>query len=1186
MSISFSSRIALYVGTTIVAIVAALFAVWYFGIAQLGIEGAKHRRTDDAIHRLEALANQQVREMEFSLFERRGDLLMIYEDRQLYEHIVATRKSGAATTPAAQQYLLRMFEMLQRAYPDRYQQLRVVNPQTAIVMASSEPQEAGRPFSSPEIVRQAAQPGFTETVVQVNDARAPALLILRQIQAVDANRQPSGEILAILVAQPEISTGLARITHPGSVTPGAAISVALYGSNGNLIAQSGNAGSEGQPIQRSVAHGFEGSQIEKSASGRRIAVYRHLSYGGSEGWGLALYQDIDETLASLHEDSRKLILVGLLLTLFALALVHVLTRRVTHPLRSLSGVAEQLGAGDLSARAPYDCKMADDEIAALACSFNGMADQIAIDRRNLEKLVDQRTEELREERNTAQRYLNIAGTMLLALDRQGRIAMVNDAGVRLLGRPKDALIGTDWFEFIPAAERETVRTLYSKCIAGEIATSEYHENQILTASGDTRLLSWHNVLIRDETGAITGVLSSAEDVTERTLAVEALRRSEERLKNLVDASSEWVWEVDPNSVYTYASPKVTELLGYLPEEIIGKTPFDLMPPEEAERVGVQFAKLAAERAPLRNLENANRHKDGRIVVLETSGFAMVDAQGNFAGYRGMDRDITERKQAERTLAEQRRIIELILEQSLAGYWDWWIQKNEEYLSPTFKKMFGYEDDEMPNTPDAWQQIIFPEDLPGVFEVFNNHVQSHGAIPFYNEIRYRHKEGATVWVICTGRVIEWDEQGQPVRMIGCHIDVTRLKQAEAEIRDINDDLERRVVERTTALDIARKAAETANIAKSAFLANMSHEIRTPMNGIIGMANLLRRGEMSLLQAERLDTIDKSAQHLLSVINDILDISKIEAGKFTLEEAPVSINSLLANVSSILSERAKAKGIHLLTETASLPTNLVGDPTRLQQSLLNYATNAIKFTEAGTVTLRTLKQEETAGELVVRFEVQDTGIGIAPETMSRLFSAYEQADNSMTRKYGGTGLGLAITRRLAELMGGVAGAESKEGVGSTFWFTAKLKKSDGATIAPTAAAVDAEAEIRRRFASQRILVVDDEPVNREVAQIQLEFVDLVADTAEDGAEAVAMSRKNSYAAIFMDMQMPKLNGVEATRLIRQLPEYRNTPIIAMTANAFAEDKAECLAAGMNDFLIKPFNPDQLFAILLRSLDRQEG
>jgi signal transduction histidine kinase/ActR/RegA family two-component response regulator len=386
--------------------------------------------------------------------------------------------------------------------------------------------------------------------------------------------------------------------------------------------------------------------------------------------------------------------------------------------------------------------------------------------------------------------------------------------------------------------------------------------------------------------------------------------------------------------------------------------------------------------------------------------------------------------------------------------------------------------------------------------------------------------------------------------------------------------------------AKSAAEAANIAKSAFLANMSHEIRTPMNGIIGMANVLRREGVTSKQAQRLDTIDASAQHLLSVINDVLDISKIEAGKFTLEEVPVVISSLMANVSSILSERAKAKGIHLLIETEHLPHNLVGDPTRLQQALLNYATNAVKFTEKGNVTLRALKQEETADSVIVRFEVTDTGIGIAPEALSRLFSTFEQADNSMNRKYGGTGLGLAITKRLAELMGGEAGAESTPEMGSTFWFTVKLTKSCEAAVAPTQTVVDAEAEVRQRYAGQRILVVDDEPINREVALMQLEAVDLVVDTAEDGAEAVAMARRNSYAAIFMDMQMPKLNGVEATQEIRLLPGYRDIPIIAMTANAFAEDKAQCIEAGMSDFLIKPFNPDQMFAILLQAFSRSEG
>jgi CheY-like chemotaxis protein len=361
----------------------------------------------------------------------------------------------------------------------------------------------------------------------------------------------------------------------------------------------------------------------------------------------------------------------------------------------------------------------------------------------------------------------------------------------------------------------------------------------------------------------------------------------------------------------------------------------------------------------------------------------------------------------------------------------------------------------------------------------------------------------------------------------------------------------------------------------------------MNGILGMAHLLRRSGVNAEQAERLDKIDAAAEHLLNVINDILDISKIEAGKFELEDVLVLPDRLMNNVGSILAERARAKGLRLLIEVASLPVGLHGDPTRLQQALLNFATNAIKFTDAGSVTLRSQIVAEDAATALLRFEVQDTGIGIPADTIDRLFTAFEQADNSTTRKYGGTGLGLAITRRLAGLMGGEAGVTSAPGVGSTFWFTARLKKrEDSRGVQAQVATADAEELLRRHHGGARILVVDDEPVNREVATMLLEDAGLTVDTANDGELAVAMARNAPYAAILMDMQMPRLDGLEATRLIRRLDGYAETPIIAITANAFAEDKARCFAAGMNDFLVKPFDPDAIFSTLLRAFGRRDS
>jgi signal transduction histidine kinase/ActR/RegA family two-component response regulator len=430
-------------------------------------------------------------------------------------------------------------------------------------------------------------------------------------------------------------------------------------------------------------------------------------------------------------------------------------------------------------------------------------------------------------------------------------------------------------------------------------------------------------------------------------------------------------------------------------------------------------------------------------------------------------------------------------------------------------------------------------------------------------------------------------GQPLIRVAL-TDITEKKVIAAELEKHRHHLEGLVRERTAELTTAKAAAEAANIAKSRFLANMSHEIRTPMNAIMGMSNLLRRDGVTPQQADRLDKIGTASEHLLGIINDILDLSKIDAGKFAIEEGPVALASLMANVRSILSQRAEAKGVQLQVDCSACPILLRGDATRLQLALLNYATNAVKFSEQGTVTLRTFVQDEDADSVLLRFVVEDEGVGIAPEVLPRLFAAFEQADNSITRQYGGTGLGLAITRRLAELMGGTAGVVSTPGMGSTFWFTARLKKTDELLpAAPVAATVanpaDGEAQLRQRYAGRRILVVDDEPMNLEIAQMLLEGAGLQVDTAADGALAVSLAQETAYTAIFMDMQMPNVDGLEATRLIRQLPAYHHTPIIAMTANAFNEDKERCAAAGMSDFLGKPFNPEDMFGVLLKWLDR---
>jgi CheY-like chemotaxis protein len=354
--------------------------------------------------------------------------------------------------------------------------------------------------------------------------------------------------------------------------------------------------------------------------------------------------------------------------------------------------------------------------------------------------------------------------------------------------------------------------------------------------------------------------------------------------------------------------------------------------------------------------------------------------------------------------------------------------------------------------------------------------------------------------------------------------------------------------------------------------MSHEIRTPMNAILGFTQLLQK-TATPQQHDRLGKIEQASRHLIAIINEILDFSKIEAGKLSLEIQEFSLEDMLAQARSLIQEKVQSKGLALRFETADLPTVLRGDVTRLRQALTNYLANAVKFTERGAITVRAHILEQTAEDALIRFEVADTGIGLAPDQATRLFEAFEQADNSTVRKFGGTGLGLAITRQLAELMGGHAGVESTLGVGSTFWFTARLGKSKAPAIPMPAVPTPSEYTLSVPDGT-RILVAEDNSINQELMLILLEDAGLSADIAEDGTQALAMAHEFAYDLILMDMQMPMMDGLEATREIRRLPAYPTTPILAMTANAFEDDRIACLEAGMDDYIAKPVDPDILF------------
>lgn len=670
-----------------------------------------------------------------------------------------------------------------------------------------------------------------------------------------------------------------------------------------------------------------------------------------------------------------------------------------------------------------------------------------------------------------------------------------------------------------------------------------------------------NERIRELAELANAVLSFHDALNDRHRVEKELRK----LSLAVDQSPSGIIITDLDGNIEYANQAFLNCSGYQKMEVLGRNPRFLKDENTSESY-YQEMWSAITTGHTWQGEFYNRRKDGSEYIEANTVAPIRQADGSITNYLAIKEDVTDKIKMEVELLRHRdHLAELVEEQTVSikaivdtaadGIITIDQQGKIMLFNPAAEVIFGYSTEELLDTKI---NRLMPEPHSSLHDQYLQNYLNSGEGPILNE---------RVEVVALRR----DGSTFPLALTISPMEIGGEKRFTAICRDISSQKEAE-----EALVSARKAAEAASQAKSAFLANMSHEIRTPMNAVIGLSHICLQTELTPKQRDYLEKVHNSAHSLLGILNDILDLSKIESGRLEVEEISFNLDEVLGRLHTIVDTKIEAKPLQFKLDRApEVPSNLLGDPLRLGQVLTNLVGNAVKFTEQGEIAVELAVVAENEQEISLTFTVWDSGIGMTPEQRARLFRPFSQADTSTTRKYGGTGLGLAITRQLVELMGGEIRVESEPGQGSSFIFTLPFKKDSA--ISPAIAAPFHSAQAAAKLSGAHLLLAEDDEVNRLVARELLAQVGIRLTTVEDGAQALEYLEQEEVDGVLLDLQMPVMDGITAAGKIREQAKFKDLPIIAMTANAMAEDLQRCQQAGMNDHIGKPIEPDEMVATL---------